>query len=482
MDSSLFHRHTLQNRYQRIVWLCAVGTIALTLLVVGHLAGLFQHQKTQFGYVTSNPNTAHRKDGQPQSDHCAPQTNGYQVVHLVHLHSVTQKTPSWYREFEWVRTQMFSLLDSTPATTSIVSDSSTESSASTKTLPWRVVAVDPPLGGITNVFCNNTIIVDIGFDTDRDEEIKQYISTARTYGVNILGGVHLNDDQPDCHTKDEHYSWYQHVPFVFRTYWSERLHTRFGDRLRWMPLGWQTGFGPVPTWQILQASHRPNFCSFFGASRSEANRGFSQETRCYNMMKSSASLNVRDYSHLVLSSAVVLCPGTQNRENFRIYDALEAGAIPVIDRSTVIPPSSGSATSTSTSTHTSTSSTTSSNSAASASYFTTNNRRDFPNCDTAGGGDLSAFDPFDQVQGWDGPCPLPAVANWERDLPAVLDQLEDPEEADRVQQRVMAWWALVKRRWQVDVQRSVTHTYREPKPVQHTTHTTTITTATTPPL
>ena len=62
---------------------------------------------------------------------------------------------------------------------------------------------------------------------------------------------------------------------------------------------------------------------------------FNKQTRCYifasKTFESNVNLNSREYRQVVLNSAITIAPAGHNRDSFRIYEALEAGSIPIID-------------------------------------------------------------------------------------------------------------------------------------------------------
>ncbi|ELR17199.1 uncharacterized protein ACA1_058550 [Acanthamoeba castellanii str. Neff] len=210
--------------------------------------------------------------------------------------------------------------------------------------------------------------------------------------------------QSTCADRD----WYAQANFVYRPYWSRAIKQRYPN-VKWMPLGTRAGFGSllhsnsiVPT-----ASRRSHLCTFIGSVSSRRDafyRSLLLDGRCFVMKLRREDYDIWRDRRLMLDSAITLAPSAINRETHRIYEALEAGSIPIIDKTKW------------------------------ANY------------------DNDSFIPFGDD------CPLPAVKeDWTEELPALLNHLSDPEVMDRTQREVTEWWKTVRLSFQVDVKNTIAH-------------------------
>ncbi len=136
--------------------------------------------------------------------------------------------------------------------------------------------------------------------------------------------------------------YYGQMDYVMRTHWHNKLVVH-GPKLKWLPLGMTNGFGRPPLNSILPASKRKFRCSFRG-TRWESRRSF---FFALNQLSEQGRLNceinwgfsfgqgiaLSGFRQELLQSAFVLCPpGNYNPDSYRIYEALFAGAIPIIPR------------------------------------------------------------------------------------------------------------------------------------------------------
>jgi hypothetical protein len=145
--------------------------------------------------------------------------------------------------------------------------------------------------------------------------------------------VHLSDESFADDT-----SSYRYCEAVVRNYRSEVMA---GDvRVKFFPLGFKAGFardgGTVRT-----AARRRYLWSFAGdakkstrqemlAAMNRLPRGFSHLTSGFG---SEDSLSIGAYRALLDDTVIVPCPGGwSNLETFRVYEALEAGCIPIVER------------------------------------------------------------------------------------------------------------------------------------------------------
>jgi hypothetical protein len=144
--------------------------------------------------------------------------------------------------------------------------------------------------------------------------------------------IHLSDeDYSDCH---EAYRW---CHAVFRTSYSPILAEL--PRVDTIALGYKTGFRTKK--EATPLSERPYIWSFAGdpakSSRAEMLEAFRQLTGGREHLTSGFNkpdaLPVREYREIMDGSVFIPCPaGYVNLDSFRVYEALEAGCIPIVER------------------------------------------------------------------------------------------------------------------------------------------------------
>jgi hypothetical protein len=159
-----------------------------------------------------------------------------------------------------------------------------------------------------------------------------YYRSAFEAGCRIIL-VHLSDEA----FKDD-YGIYRYCDAVIRNYHSELL-ADFA-RIAFIPLGYKAGFtrtnsAPKP------ASARQYLWSFAGDAK-KLTRGPMLETmqklgngvqHLTNGFGTDDALSIGDYRTLMDESVLIPCPGGwSNLETFRVYEALEAGCIPIVEK------------------------------------------------------------------------------------------------------------------------------------------------------
>ena len=208
---------------------------------------------------------------------------------------------------------------------------------------------------------------------------------ARVQKLNCKGLYHLGDE-----FLAGGYDIYRHFDFVVRNHYAGALdHAGIRTIALGYPCGMAGGEGE------MKASARPLVWSFLGnlmASRAqmiEEFRGLApHHLHVYQMRREgNPKVSREEYKKVLRASTFVPCPmGNVMLETFRVYEALEAGAIPLLSR-----------------------------------------RARMPYHDLVMPGH-----------------PLPAFADWSsaRDFAARL--LAEPAELDAVQRRIAAWWSAYK--------------------------------------
>lgn len=134
--------------------------------------------------------------------------------------------------------------------------------------------------------------------------------------------------------------YYRHAKFVFRNYW----HKYFSNmkNVHIFPLGykrgfWQEGHLPVPdvsarayTWSFAgQITQKPTRQAMISQLKTVPNH-FIHETFWFGDPR---GLDVISYRNLLLDTIFIPSPiGFSNLDSFRLYEALECGSIPIVEK------------------------------------------------------------------------------------------------------------------------------------------------------
>ncbi len=142
--------------------------------------------------------------------------------------------------------------------------------------------------------------------------------------------LHLSDE-----TYEGGYDLYSNFRGVFRNYWSGVFDAR---RVFQLPLGYSNGLVPDADGPIID--QRKYLWSFLGeaskSSRPEMMRAFTplQPQFCLNTnLPGQKPISRPEYQNILLDSIFVPCPmGNVSLESFRIYESLECGSIPILEK------------------------------------------------------------------------------------------------------------------------------------------------------
>ena len=192
------------------------------------------------------------------------------------------------------------------------------------------------LDGHFSVFENDSVIVLTVHEPPFPDQIKSYFDEMdkRNYRYAI---VHIEDELYGQTTE-----FYKNAQFVLRNYW----HKKFlrDKNVVPFPIGYKVGF-----WhgrqnkQTPEASQRDYVWSFAGQiiqkpTRQEMIAQMKSIPCTYYIHETFAwadpkSLSIIDYRNLLLKTIFVPCPtGWWNLDSFRVYEALEAGCIPIVEK------------------------------------------------------------------------------------------------------------------------------------------------------
>ncbi len=145
------------------------------------------------------------------------------------------------------------------------------------------------------------------------------------------------------HISDETYShptdFYRSSAFVFRNYWHKQFQSM--DHVHCFPLGYKHGFACSAdkienlfsrnyTWSFAgQIIDHPTRQEMIGQMKKVPDFFFYEIFR----FNDSSSLSTQDYRDVLLRSVFAPCPrGYWNLDSFRVYEALEAGCIPIVEK------------------------------------------------------------------------------------------------------------------------------------------------------
>jgi hypothetical protein len=183
--------------------------------------------------------------------------------------------------------------------------------------------------GKYEIFLDKSIIVVCEYRGDYFEKLRKR---------NCKFGVFHLDDELLCHPSH----FYQDANFVYRYYWTKRYTDQ--ENISFFPPGYKAGFWKnSQNIQIKEAKDRQYIWSFAGQILYHATRQyminamkefepyFFHEIHVWNDKK---SLSPQEYRDMLLESVFVPCGrGYWNLDSYRVYEALECGCIPIVEKS-----------------------------------------------------------------------------------------------------------------------------------------------------
>lgn len=160
-------------------------------------------------------------------------------------------------------------------------------------------------------------------------QFRQYLQGFKARGLKV-GLFHLNDE-----FYKESTDFYKDLDFVFRQYYKPEDHKNLN--CHHLALGYKSGFTDGLVQQPI--GERKYFWSFAGqlkGSRYEmaqyADRIPGGKCHTTDQWNDPKGLNTQEYAALLNNTVFSLCPmGNYSVDCYRIYEALEAGAIPIIE-------------------------------------------------------------------------------------------------------------------------------------------------------
>lgn len=185
-------------------------------------------------------------------------------------------------------------------------------------------------------FMNDVLVVSFGTN------LAGYLQEARSRGCRNVGLLHMADERGD-HDR----AFYASVDYVLRNYYFAAAMAQPAPGalgVHWIPNGYRTGVGPIAPQTMLGAADRKIMAFFSGVLEGRAQlderRQMVQAVQGAKLPFLVAGtpgfgmgLGPVAYAAFLAMSRFALVPGGNSPETIRLYDALEAGAIPIMLRS-----------------------------------------------------------------------------------------------------------------------------------------------------
>jgi len=165
------------------------------------------------------------------------------------------------------------------------------------------------------------------------EELQQFhqsIKRFKSAGMKV-GLFHLGDE-----FYRESTNFYQDLDFVFRQYYKQEDHRKY-RHCHYLPIGYKSKFTHELTARpIAERPYRWSFAGHLKGSRFEmikhAKDIVGGELHTTTQWNDPKGLNTQEYADLLSNSIFSLSPmGNYSVDCFRVYESMEAGAIPIIE-------------------------------------------------------------------------------------------------------------------------------------------------------
>ncbi len=166
------------------------------------------------------------------------------------------------------------------------------------------------------------------------KELDRFFKTLHKKGARF-GIIHISDEEYSHSTKS-----YSYAKFVLRNYWKKKFDGN--PKILQIPLGYKTKFwADSPSKKSKKSSERQYFASFAGQLSKSGRKEMAEHMRKLghffvhetSFFGSADALPVDQYRDLLMDSVFAPCPkGFVNVDTFRLYEALEAGAIPIVEK------------------------------------------------------------------------------------------------------------------------------------------------------
>ncbi len=203
------------------------------------------------------------------------------------------------------------------------------------------IAYDEVTDGNFEVFMDNAIVVvssNTGVFANDSPKQQAYFTKFHELNYNF-GIIHLSDELYHAAT-----DFYPFAKFVFRNYW----HKDFAqmDNVLIFPLGYKAEFWlNYPKPRFKKPSQRNYTWSFAGQVQRKPTREYMvahlktvPNHYIYEIAKwgDPNALKVDDYRNLLMDTIFAPCPrGFWNIDSFRVWEALECGCIPIVEKTPI---------------------------------------------------------------------------------------------------------------------------------------------------
>ncbi len=187
--------------------------------------------------------------------------------------------------------------------------------------------------GKHEVFLDNAIVITFAGCPRNSAYFK------KLHDMNYKFGVILLSDE--CYLEPTDY--YKYAQFVLRNYWHKQFASY--DNVYIFPLGYKAGFWKHCSRTVKKVQERTYIWSFAGQITEKPTRAAMihalQTIPHYyihpiDYFAAPNSLPVDAYQNLLLNTIFVPCPtGYWNLDSFRVYEALECGCIPIVEKNPI---------------------------------------------------------------------------------------------------------------------------------------------------
>jgi hypothetical protein len=176
-------------------------------------------------------------------------------------------------------------------------------------------------------------------------ELAGHLRAARARGVKNIGVLHMADEHGD-HDR----GFYGDAGYVLRNYWFKHALVPPNPQslgVMWVPNGYANGFGPINA-QNLPGTAERKIMGFFSGALSGRTLLQERQDMVQTIQQAklpflvgatpgfAMGLKPITYAAFLCSTRFGLVPGGNSPETIRLYEVLEAGAIPIMLKSAVV--------------------------------------------------------------------------------------------------------------------------------------------------
>lgn len=186
--------------------------------------------------------------------------------------------------------------------------------------------------GMFETYVDNAIIV---LSAPRSLKRAQYFKKLKDLHYKF-GVIQLSDEKCSYPT-----DYYDDAQFVFRNYWDQKFNST--AHVFTFPNGYKSGFWAEFCDEIKTSCQRKYTWSFAGELKGKKSRtvmvSYMKNVPGHHIHTTQGfgstdpkSLNTAAYRNLLLDSIFIPCPAGWSIETFRVWEALECGCIPIVEK------------------------------------------------------------------------------------------------------------------------------------------------------